>query len=272
MLDNGNLRPTVATVRRAHVEPDAGPQEEGTARRPIAVALCWSRAEGAKAQMVASWADEVVGRHLGRPTRSCLSRRNAWTFSGGRLKATFDHPNAYPGQITAQSAPTKLCTETAVFNVLFLKASAARTDFWGTPVATVAPAPQGASYAQGPVAIPPQGCGREPPITRRGLVLPREAMQRTRCASPRRCAYKGRCLGRGGHQVGRGMFHEHARATAPAGVVLGGARRSSGTSWRAYASAGILGIVEHAERVIRPRAGNVSRLVTPGRTARPARP
>ena len=65
------------------------------------------------------------------PDQSCLSRRNAWTFSGGRLKATFDHPNAYPGQITAQSAPTKLCTEIIVFNVLFLKASTAITDFWG---------------------------------------------------------------------------------------------------------------------------------------------
>jgi hypothetical protein len=84
--------------------------------------------------MVASWADEVVGRHLGRPTSPAYRGAiYAWTFSGGRLKATFDHPNAYPGRTTAQSAPTKLCTETTVFNVLLLKASTARTDFWGTP-------------------------------------------------------------------------------------------------------------------------------------------
>jgi hypothetical protein len=89
-----NLRPTVATVRREHVEmfPDAGPQEEGTAaadRRCTRSAGRAPKERAAPAQMRPAGAPPPAAPLHARPSGA----------AGGalcRLSATFAHPNAYP--------------------------------------------------------------------------------------------------------------------------------------------------------------------------------
>ena len=66
------------------------------------------------------------------PDQSCASRRNVWTFSGGRpAQSHFCSPQCLPLTNHDAVGAGKLCTKTIVFNVLFLKASTASADFWG---------------------------------------------------------------------------------------------------------------------------------------------